>query len=94
MSEPRICARDGCYEPMQNRRLGAVYCSGACRTAAYRSNARETAQAASVTSHIEVAELSKAFWAGYRAIRRIDLRTTWPRDDRQRAALEERGART
>jgi hypothetical protein len=92
--EERICAREGCHEPMQWRRKGALYCSGACRTAAYRSNARATAEAASVTSHIEVSALATAFWDGYRCIRRPDLRTTWPREGRQRAAGEGRETRT
>lgn len=86
--EQRVCARDGCNVSMKYRRESALYCSGACRTAAYRENARETAQAASVTSHIEVAALSQRFWTGYRAIRRTDLRQRW-----QRAALEEREGR-
>jgi hypothetical protein len=91
--EARTCARDGCDEPMRWRRKGALYCSPACRTAAYRRNARATAEAASVTSHIEVSALATALWHGYRGIRRPDLRSTWPREGQQRAAGEERGAR-
>jgi hypothetical protein len=92
--EARVCAREGCDEPMRWRRKGALYCSPACRTAAYRRNARATAEAASVTSHIEVSALATAFWTGYRGIRRSDLRTTWPRGEQQRAADGERGTRT
>jgi hypothetical protein len=91
--EARTCAC-GCGESLKRKRAGAKYFSTACRTRAHRARTAEAAARAREASHNRYTATADAFWGGYRGIRRPDLRTTWPREERQRAAVEGRRART
>jgi hypothetical protein len=84
--EARTC-ECGCGESLKRKRAGAKYFSTACRTRAHRARAAETAARAQEASQNRYTASADTFWAGYRGIRRSDLRTTWPREGRQRAAV-------
>jgi hypothetical protein len=91
--EARTC-ECGCGASIKYKRSDALYASTACRTRAHRARAAETAARAREASQNRYTAAADAFWDGYRGIRRSDLRTTWPREERQRTAVGERGART
>jgi hypothetical protein len=90
--EARTCAC-GCGESLKRKRAGAKYFSTACRTRAHRARAAEAAARAREASHNRYTASADAFWDDYRGIRRPDLRSTWPGEERQRAAGNERSAR-
>jgi hypothetical protein len=78
MSTEKTCAC-GCQASMKYKRSDALYFSNACRTRAHRAKALRTAEIERKPSQNRNATIADAFWTGYRAIRRPDLRARWPR---------------